>query len=54
VQVLICLRIERLAGAVNKPPYALMMDVLSQEADRAELREEDGRRELALSRGKFG
>ncbi len=54
MQVLICLRIERLAGAVNKPPYAFMIDVLSQEADSAELREEDGRRELALSRGKFG
>jgi hypothetical protein len=39
VKVLICLRIERLAGAVNKAPYAFMIDVLSQEADRAELRE---------------
>jgi len=32
-------RIERLAGAANKTPHAFMVDVLSQEADRAELRE---------------
>ena len=32
-------RIERLAGAANKTPHAFMIDVLSQEADRAELRE---------------
>lgn len=31
-------RIERLAGAANKTPHAFMVDVLSQEADRAELR----------------
>ena len=32
-------RIERLAGAANKTPHAFMVEVLSQEADRAELRE---------------
>lgn len=32
-------RIERLAGKANKTPHAFMVDVLSQEADRAELRE---------------
>jgi predicted transcriptional regulator len=32
-------RIERLAGAANKTPHAFMIDVLSQEANRAELRE---------------
>jgi predicted transcriptional regulator len=32
-------RIERLAGAANKTPHAFMVDVLSREADRAELRE---------------
>ncbi|HTB66184.1 MAG TPA: hypothetical protein VK727_08150 [Steroidobacteraceae bacterium] len=32
-------RIERLAGAANKTPHAFMVDVLSQEANRAELRE---------------
>ena len=32
-------RIERLAGAANKTPHAFMLDVLSQEANRAELRE---------------
>jgi predicted transcriptional regulator len=32
-------RIERLAGAANKTPHAFMVAVLSQEADRAELRE---------------
>jgi predicted transcriptional regulator len=32
-------RIERLAGAANKTPHAFMVDVLSLEADRAELRE---------------
>jgi predicted transcriptional regulator len=32
-------RIERLAGAANKTPHAFMVDVLSQEAQRAELRE---------------
>lgn len=32
-------RIERLAGAAKKTPHAFMVDVLSQEADRAELRE---------------
>ena len=32
-------RIERLAGAANKTPHAFMIEVLSQEADRAELRE---------------
>jgi predicted transcriptional regulator len=32
-------RIERLAGTANKTPHAFMVDVLSQEADRAELRE---------------
>jgi predicted transcriptional regulator len=32
-------RIERLAGAANKTPHAFMVDVLSQEAKRAELRE---------------
>jgi len=32
-------RIDRLAGAANKTPHAFMVDVLSQEADRAELRE---------------
>jgi predicted transcriptional regulator len=31
-------RIERLAGAAKKTPHAFMVDVLSQEADRAELR----------------
>lgn len=33
-------RIERLAGSANKTPHAFMVDVLSQEADRAELREQ--------------
>ena len=32
-------RIERLAVAADKTPHAFMVDVLSQEADRAELRE---------------
>lgn len=32
-------RIERLAGAANKTPHAFMVDVLRQEANRAELRE---------------
>lgn len=32
-------RIERLAGAAKKTTHAFMVDVLSQEADRAELRE---------------
>jgi predicted transcriptional regulator len=32
-------RIERLAGAANKTPHAFMVDLLSQEANRAELRE---------------
>lgn len=32
-------RIERLAGAANKTPHAFMVDVLSQEADRGELRQ---------------
>jgi predicted transcriptional regulator len=32
-------RIERLAGAANKTPHAFMIEALSQEADRAELRE---------------
>jgi predicted transcriptional regulator len=32
-------RIERLAEAANKTPHAFMIDVLSQEAQRAELRE---------------
>ena len=32
-------RIERLAGTANKTPHAFMVEVLSQEADRAELRE---------------
>jgi predicted transcriptional regulator len=32
-------RIERLAGTANKSPHAFMVEVLSQEADRAELRE---------------
>jgi predicted transcriptional regulator len=32
-------RIERLAGAANKTPHAFMVEVLSQEAERAELRE---------------
>jgi predicted transcriptional regulator len=32
-------RIERLAGAANKTPHAFMIEVLSQEANRAELRE---------------
>jgi predicted transcriptional regulator len=32
-------RIERLAGVANKTPHAFMVDVLSREADRAELRE---------------
>jgi len=32
-------RIERLADAANKTPHAFMIDVLSQETDRAELRE---------------
>ena len=31
-------RIERLAGAANKTPHAFMIEVLSQEADRADLR----------------
>ena len=32
-------RIERLAGAANKTPHAFMVEALSQEADRAEIRE---------------
>jgi predicted transcriptional regulator len=32
-------RIERLAGAANKTPHAFMIDALSQEVDRSELRE---------------
>ena len=32
-------RIERLAGAANKTPHAFMVDLLSREANRAELRE---------------
>ena len=32
-------RIERLAGVANKTPHAFMVEALSQEADRAELRE---------------
>jgi len=32
-------RIDRLAGAANQTPHAFMVDVLSQEVDRAELRE---------------
>jgi predicted transcriptional regulator len=32
-------RIERLAGAAKKTPHAFMIDALSQEADRAEMRE---------------
>lgn len=32
-------RIERLAGAAKKTPHAFMVEVLSQEADRAEIRE---------------
>ena len=32
-------RIERLAGVAKKTPHAFMVDVLSREADRAELRE---------------
>ena len=32
-------RIERLAGAANKTPHTLMVKTLSQEADRAEIRE---------------
>lgn len=32
-------RIERLAGAANKTPHAFMVETLSQEADRAEIRE---------------
>jgi predicted transcriptional regulator len=32
-------RIDRLAGAANKTPHAFMVDVLSREADRAELRQ---------------
>ena len=32
-------RIERLAGAANKTPHAFMVEALSQEVDRSELRE---------------
>jgi predicted transcriptional regulator len=32
-------RIERLAGAANKTAHAFMVEALSQEADRAEIRE---------------
>lgn len=32
-------RIERLAGAADKTPHAFMVDALSREADRSELRE---------------
>ena len=32
-------RIARLAGAANKTAHAFMMEALSQEADRAEIRE---------------
>jgi predicted transcriptional regulator len=32
-------RIERLAGAAKKTPHAFMIEALSQEADRAEIRE---------------
>jgi predicted transcriptional regulator len=32
-------RIERLAGAAKMTPHAFMVDLLSQEADRAELRQ---------------
>jgi len=32
-------RIARLAGAANKTPHAFMVEALSQEADRAEIRE---------------
>jgi predicted transcriptional regulator len=32
-------RIERLAGAAKMTPHAFMVNVLSQEADRAELRQ---------------
>jgi predicted transcriptional regulator len=50
-------RIERLAGAANKTPHAFMVEALTQEADRAELRyrfaEEASRSEReALESGK--
>lgn len=32
-------RIERLAGAARKTPHAFMVDALTEEADRAEMRE---------------
>jgi predicted transcriptional regulator len=32
-------RIERLAGAAQKTPHAFMIEALSQEAERAEIRE---------------
>ena len=32
-------RIERLAGTANKTPHAFMVEALSQEVDRSELRE---------------
>lgn len=41
-------RIKRLAGAANKTPHAFMVEILSQEADRAEIRERFAR-DAALS-----